>query len=60
MLRYEAGNEVIDFALPACDCHAGIVGEGKANVKRNQPLAISSGLCGAQDRVERALLPACL
>src|SRR5271168_4366025 len=33
MLRHEAGDEVIHFALPACDRHAGIVGEYKANVK---------------------------
>jgi hypothetical protein len=38
MLRHEAGDEVIDFALPACDRHAGIVGEGKANVKGIMPL----------------------
>jgi hypothetical protein len=33
MLRHKAGDEVIHFALPACDRHAGIVGEYKANVK---------------------------
>jgi hypothetical protein len=36
MLRHEAGDEVVDFALPACDRHALIVGEWKANVKGNQ------------------------
>jgi hypothetical protein len=38
---HEAGDEVVDFALPACDRHGDIVGEWKANVKRNQLLAIS-------------------
>jgi hypothetical protein len=33
MLRHEAGDKVVDFALPACDRHADIVGEYKANVK---------------------------
>jgi hypothetical protein len=42
MLRHEAGDKVIHFALPACDRHAAIVGEGKANVKRNQLLTSSS------------------
>jgi len=30
MLRHEAGDEVIHFALPACDRHARIVGEYKS------------------------------
>jgi len=30
MLRHEAGDEVVDFALSACDRHADIVGEYKA------------------------------
>jgi hypothetical protein len=46
MLRHEAGDEVIHFALPACDRHAGIVGEGKANVKENQLLAASRAIVG--------------
>ena len=50
MLRHEARDEVIHFALPACDRHAGIVGEGKANVKRNQTPA-------ATTRMERTLRP---
>ena len=44
MLRHKAGDEVIHFALPACDRHGNIVGEWKANVKRNQLLAISCQL----------------
>jgi hypothetical protein len=30
MLRHKAGDEVINFALPACDRHGDIVGEWKA------------------------------
>jgi len=33
MLRHEPRNEVVHFPLPACDSHAAIVGEWKANVK---------------------------
>jgi len=40
MLRDEAGDEVIHFALPACDGHAAIVGEYKANVKRNPAIVL--------------------
>jgi len=39
MLRHEAGDEVIHFALPARDGHAGIVGEGKANVKGKEAVS---------------------
>lgn len=43
MLRHEAGDEVIDFALPACDRHAHIVGEYKANVKQNGNYPLTVG-----------------
>ena len=39
MLRHKPRDKVINFALPACNRHAHIVGEWKANVKKNQPLA---------------------
>ena len=55
MLRHEAGDEVINFALPACDRHAAIVGEWKANVKRNQMLAASSSF--SLPRLEHYLGP---
>ena len=38
MFRDETGDKVIHFALPACDGHAAIVGEYKANVKENPAL----------------------
>ncbi len=41
MLGHESRDEVIHLPLPASNCHTDIVGEYKANVKRNQPLAIS-------------------
>jgi hypothetical protein len=34
MLGHKAGDEVVNFVLPARDRHAAIVGEYKANVKR--------------------------
>jgi hypothetical protein len=33
LLRHEARNEVIEFALTPSDRHARSIGEGKANVK---------------------------
>jgi hypothetical protein len=33
MLRHKPRNKVVHFPLPACDGHAAIVGEWKANVK---------------------------
>lgn len=57
MLRHKPRDKVINFALPACNRHAHIVGEWKANVKKNQPFAIRSQI-SATARVERALPPA--
>jgi hypothetical protein len=56
MLRHEAGDEVIHFALPACDRHGLIVGEYKANVKGNQLRAITHERLVTTARVERTLL----
>jgi hypothetical protein len=59
MLRHKAGDEVINFALPACNRHAAIVGEWKANVKKNQSAHVDSPPA-AMARVERTLLSAAL
>ena len=50
MLRHEAGDEVIHFALPACDRHGDIVGEWKANVKGNQMSVTGLRACGLRRR----------
>jgi len=36
VLSHEAGDEIINFALPTGDRHAAIVGEKKANVKEKR------------------------
>ena len=35
ILLHKLGDEVVNLSLPPGDCHAAILGEGKANVKNN-------------------------